>query len=132
MSNYTLAKVASVLGFVTASTGYAFHYRIQHDIRESEAYKDAVNAFRAHKKAVPYLGEPVTLGRITYGIGEHEGLIAYKWYRVVVKGSNTKGTLYYEIRPSAGSVSELVVSKLEITFDNIPGKTFTIRESEAR
>ncbi|XP_011686993.1 PREDICTED: uncharacterized protein LOC105449441 isoform X2 [Wasmannia auropunctata] len=89
VSNQTLLKIASLGGFVTATTGYAFYYRIQYDIKESETYKDVMNTLRAHKKAVPYLGEPIMLGRISYGDGhrmlEHEDTKitqSYKWFKI--------------------------------------------------
>ncbi|EZA46527.1 hypothetical protein DMN91_011896 [Ooceraea biroi] len=131
MSHHTLMKVASLMGFITAGTGYAFHFRVQRNIRESETYKDAINALRVHKKAVPYLGEPTqTSGRITYGVGQQipEGQTDYKWFKVPLRGTNTKGILYYEITSSHELDDKFVVSKIEITFDNIPGKTFVIRD----
>ncbi|XP_011165444.2 uncharacterized protein LOC105199869 [Solenopsis invicta] len=130
----TLMKIASVGGFITASTGYTFHYRIQHDIKKSETYKDVMNILHAHKKAVPYLGEPITLGRITYGDGhrtlEHEDTKVtqnYKWFKVPLTGANTKAKLYYEVTLNCNLKNKLEVSKIEILFDNIPGKTFIIR-----
>ncbi|TGZ57550.1 uncharacterized protein [Temnothorax longispinosus] len=137
VSNQTLMKIASLGGFITASTGYAFHYRIQYDIKESETYKDVMDTLRAHKKAVPYLGEPVTLGRITYGDGsrtlEHEDAMVkqdYKWFKVPLTGVNTKAKLYYEVTLNRELENKPEASKIEITFDNIPGKTFVIRQYE--
>lgn len=132
ISNHTLVKIASLGGFVTASTGYAFHYRIQHNIKESESYKDAMNIFRAHKKAVSYLGEPITLGRITYGDGQQilGQKIKYKWFKVSLTGSNTKAKLYYEVILEHKIENKYEISKIEITFDNIPGKTFVIKDCE--
>lgn len=132
ISNQTLIKIASVGGFITASTGYAFHWRIQHNIKESEPYKDAMNTFRAHKKAVLYLGEPITFGRITYGDEEQnpEQNTYYKWFKVSLKGSNTKAKLYYEVMLKHRTENNFAVSKIEITFDNIPGKTFVIKDCE--
>ncbi|XP_071561642.1 uncharacterized protein [Temnothorax nylanderi] len=137
VSNQTLMKIASLGGFITASTGYAFHYRIQNDIKESETYKDVMDTLRAHKKAVPYLGEPVTLGRITYGDGsrtlEHEDATVeqdYKWFKVPLTGANTKAKLYYEVTLNRELENKPEASKIEITFDNIPGKTFVIRQYE--
>lgn len=132
VSNQTLVKVASLGGFVVGGTGYFFHYRIQHDIRDSETYKDAINELYSHKKAVPYLGKPVGLGRITYGDGERmlERRIPYKWFNIPLTGTNTKGKLYYEVTLNERLENKPEVSKIEITFDNIPGKTFVIRDYE--
>ncbi|XP_018306064.1 uncharacterized protein [Mycetomoellerius zeteki] len=84
-----LIKIASLGGFITASTGYILYYRIQYNIKKSETHKDVMNTLRAHKKAIPYLGEPISLGRITYGDGcrtlEHEDpkiTQNYKWFKV--------------------------------------------------
>ncbi|XP_011635297.1 uncharacterized protein LOC105425964 [Pogonomyrmex barbatus] len=132
VSNQTLLKIASLGGFITASTGYAFHFRIQYDIKETETYKYVVNTLRTHKKAIPYLGEPITMGRITYGDGnrtlEHEVTKVvqnYKWFKIPLTGTRTKGKLYYEVILNHENKPE--VSKIEITFDNIPGKTFVIK-----
>lgn len=133
ISNRTLVKIASLGGFITASMGYAFHYRVQHDIRKSESYKDVMNIFHVHKKAVSYLGEPVTLGRITYGNGQQilGQKTKYKWFKVPLKGSKTKAKLYYEIILLEHKIEDKYeISKIEITFDNIPGKTFVIRDCE--
>ncbi|XP_011686992.1 PREDICTED: uncharacterized protein LOC105449441 isoform X1 [Wasmannia auropunctata] len=137
VSNQTLLKIASLGGFVTATTGYAFYYRIQYDIKESETYKDVMNTLRAHKKAVPYLGEPIMLGRISYGDGhrmlEHEDTKitqSYKWFKIPLTGTNTKGKLYYEVILNHKLENKPEASKIEITFDNIPGKTFVIRQYE--
>lgn len=137
VSNQTLMKIASLGGFVTASTGYVFYYRIQHDVKESETYKDVMNTLRAHKRAFLYLGEPITLGRITYGDG-HRTLLHkdtsiiqnYKWFKVPLTGTNTKGKLYYEVILNHKLENKLEASKIEIVFDNIPGKTFVIRQYE--
>lgn len=137
VSNQTLMKIASLGGFVVAATGYTFHYRIQYDIKESETYKDVMNTLRMHKKAMPYLGEPIKLGRITYGDGsrtlEHEDAMVtqnYKWFKVPLTGTNTKGKLYYEVTLNRKLENKPEASKIEITFDNIPGKTFVIRQYE--
>ena len=132
ISNQTLMKIASLGGFITASTGYAFHYRIQHNIKESESYKDVMNTFRAHNKAVSYLGEPIRLGRITYGDGQQNlgQNINYKWFKVSLTGSNTKAKLYYEVILKHRIENKFAISKIEITFDNIPGKTFVIKDCE--
>jgi len=137
VSNQTLMKIASVGGFVTASTGYIFHYRIQYDIKKSETYKDVMNTLRAHKKAMSYLGEPVTSGRITYGDGhrmlEHKDTNitqSYKWFKISLTGTNTKGKLYYEVILNHKLENKPEVSKIEITFDNIHNKTFIIRQYE--
>lgn len=132
ISNQILMKIASLGGFITASTGYAFHYRIQHDIKKSESYKDAINIFHAHKKAVTYLGEPITLGRITYGDGQKifKPKMKYKWFKVSLTGSNTKAKLYYEIILEHEIENKYEISKIEITFDNIPGKIFVIKDCE--
>lgn len=125
-------KIAGLGGFVTASTGYTFHYRIQQDIKKSDTYKDAINALHTHKKAVPYLGEPVTMGRITYGTGQlmvGEKITNYKWFKVPLTGTNTKGKLYYEVMLNC-TENKLEVSKIEIVFDNVPGKTFVIKDCE--
>lgn len=132
ISNQTLVKIASLGGFVTASTGYAFHYRVQHNIKESESYKDVINIFRAHKKAESYLGEPITFGRITYGDGQQilGQKIKYKWFKVSLTGNNTKAKLYYELMLEHKNENKYDISKIEITFDNIPGKTFVIKDNE--
>ncbi|XP_012542135.1 uncharacterized protein LOC105839993 isoform X2 [Monomorium pharaonis] len=137
ISNQTLMKIASLGGFITASTGYAFYYRIQYDIKKSETYKDVMNTLQTHKKAVPYLGEPITLGRIIYGDGhrtlkhkEMKVMQNYKWFEVPLTGTNTKAKLYYEVTLSHNLKNKPEVSKIEITFDNIPGKTFVIRQCE--
>lgn len=137
VSNQTLMKIASLGGFVTAGTGYTFYYRIQYDIKKSETYKDVMNTLRAHKKAIPYLGEPITLGRITYGDGhrilEHKDtkiIQNYKWFKVPLTGTNTKGKLYYEVTLNHKLENKPEASKIEIMFDNIPGKTFIIRQYE--
>jgi len=133
MSHYTLMKVASLIGFITAGTGYAFHFRVQHDIKESETYKDAINALHMHKKAVPYLGDPITLGRITYGIGQiSNSELNYKWFKIPVRGTNTKGVLYYEVTLCHECNNKFKVSKIEITFDNMPEKIFVIRDCEQK
>ncbi|XP_012060567.1 PREDICTED: uncharacterized protein LOC105623800 [Atta cephalotes] len=137
VSNQKLVKIASLGGLITATTGYIFYYRIQYDIKKSETYKDVMNTLREHKKAVPYLGEPISLGRITYGDGhrilEHEDTKIpqnYKWFKVPLTGTNTKGKLYYEVTWNRKLENKLEASKIEITFDNIPGKTFVIRQCE--
>nr|XP_012221086.1 PREDICTED: uncharacterized protein LOC105671458 [Linepithema humile] len=133
VSNHTLMKIAGLGGFVTAGTGYAFHYRVQQDIKKSDTYKFAINALHAHKKAVPYLGEPITMGRITYGDGQQmlgEKIRNYKWFKVSLTGTNTKGKLYYEVILNCTSENKSEISKIEIVFDNIPGKTFVIKECE--
>lgn len=137
VSNQTLAKIASLGGFVVASTGYAFHFRIQHNIKETEPYKDVMNTIRVHRKVVPYLGEPITIGRITYGDGchtlEHEDETVvrnYKWFKVPLRGTNTKGKLYYEVTLNRKLENKPEASKIEITFDNLSGKTFVIRQYE--
>lgn len=136
ISNRTLVKIASLGGFVTAGVGYIFHYRIQHDIRNSESYKDVMNIFHAHKKAVSYLGEPITLGRIIHGNGQQTlgQKTKYKWFKVLLKGSNTKAKLYYEIMLLEHKIEDKyeTISKIEITFDNIPGKTFVIKDCEIK
>lgn len=127
VSTNTLMKIAGIGGLVTGSTGYAFHFRVQRNIRKSETYKDAINALRAHKKAVPYLGEPLQQGRIRYGSEQHpDQETSYTWFKVSLTGSNTKGTLYYEVTLDRENKPE--VPKIEITFDNIPGKTFVLRD----
>lgn len=135
VSNQTLMKIASLGGFVIATTGYTFHYRIQYDIKESETYKDVMNTLHTHKKAVPYLGAPIKLGRITYGdesrMLEHEDATVtqnYKWFKIPLTGTNTKGKLYYEVTLNRKLENKPEASKIEITFDNIPGKTFIIRQ----
>lgn len=135
VSNQTLMKIASLGGFIVASTGYTFHYRIQNDIKESETYKDVMNTLHMHNKAVPYLGKPIKLGRITYGDGsrmlEYEDTMVtqnYKWFKIPLTGTNTKGKLYYEITLNHTLENKPEASKIEITFDNIPGKIFTIRQ----
>lgn len=131
ISNQTLVKIASLGGFITAGVGYAFHYRVQYDITKSESYKDVMNIFHAHKKAVSYLGEPITLGRITYGNGQQifGQKIKYKWFKVSLTGSNTKAKLYYEIILLEDKIkNKYEISKIEITFDNISGKTFVIKD----
>lgn len=132
ISNQTLIKIASLGGFITAGIGYAFHYRVQYDIIKSKSYKDVMNIFHAHKKAVSYLGKPITLGRITYGNGQQilGQKIKYKWFKVSLTGSNTKAKLYYEIILEDKIENKYEISKIEITFDNIPGKTFVIKDYE--
>jgi len=137
VSNQTLMKIASFGGFITASTGYIFHYRIQYDIKKSETYKDVMNTLHAHKKAISYLGEPVTLGRITYGDGhrmlEHKDTKItqnYKWFKISLTGTNTKGKLYYEVILNHKLENKPEVFKIEITFNNIANKTFIIRQYE--
>lgn len=131
ISNNTLRKIAIIGGLVTGSTGYAFYFRIQYDIKQTDTFKDTMNALRTHKKAIPYLGEPVTFGRIKYGDGqqlESATNINYKWFTIPLTGTNTKGKLYYEV--TLNKKNSPFVSKIEITFDNIPGKTFVIRDNE--
>lgn len=133
VSNHTLMKIAGLGGFITAGTGYAFHYRVQHDIKKSDTYKNAINVLHIHKKAVPYLGEPITTGRVTYGNGQQmlgEKIRNYKWFQVPLTGTNTKGKLYYEVILNRTSENEPEVSKIEITFDSIPGKIFVIKDYE--
>ncbi|KAL0102918.1 hypothetical protein PUN28_018306 [Cardiocondyla obscurior] len=137
VSNQTLVKIASLGGFVLAGTGYAFYFRIQRDIRETETFKDVLNTVHAHKKAVPYLGKPIKIGRIAYGDGCHtreyeDATITqnYKWFKIPLTGENTKGTLYYEVTLNPKLENKPEASKIEITFDNIPGKTFIIRQYE--
>lgn len=125
-------KIAGIGGFVTASTGYAFHFRVQNDIKLTETYQDAMTTLREHKKAVPYFGEPIKFGRIKYGDGqrmlERYNTIPYKWFKVSVKGTNTKGNVYYEVTLNEKLQNSPEVSKIEVTFDNIPGKSFVIRD----
>ncbi|XP_020282083.1 uncharacterized protein LOC109853923 [Pseudomyrmex gracilis] len=129
VSTNTLMKIASIGGLVTGCTGYAFHFRVQHNIRESETFKNAISALRAHKKAVPYLGEPLQLGRIRYGNEHHpDQEPSYTWFKVSLTGSNTKGSLYYEVTLDRENKTP-EVSKIEVTFDNIPGKTFVLRDN---
>ncbi|XP_011871939.1 PREDICTED: uncharacterized protein LOC105564285 [Vollenhovia emeryi] len=135
VSNQTLMKIATLGGFVIGVTGYAFHFRIQYDIKETEAYKDVVSTVLAHKKVVPYLGEPVTMGRITYGNGSHKfenGTVTqnYKWFQFPLTGANTKAKLYYEVTLNRELNNTPEASRIEITFDNMPGKTFVIRHYE--
>ncbi|KYM98005.1 hypothetical protein ALC62_11351 [Cyphomyrmex costatus] len=135
VSNQKLKKIACLGGFITATTGYTLYYRIQQNIKKSDTYKDVMNTLHAHKKAVPYLGEPISMGRITYGDGhrtlEHEDQKItqdYKWFKVPIVGSNTKGKLYYEVTWNPKLENTLEASKIEISFNNIPGKTFVIRQ----
>lgn len=137
VSNQTLMKIAGWGGIITASTGFALHYRLQYDIKKSEPYKDVMNTLRVHKKALPYLGQPITMGRIAYGDGshmlEHEDTMVtqnYKWFKIPLTGTNTKGKLYYEVTLNHKLNNKPEASKIEITFDNIPGKTFIIRQYE--
>lgn len=134
VSNHTLMKIAGLGGFVIGGTGYFFHFRIQHNIRESDTYKDVINTLYMHKKAVPYLGKPVSLGRVKYGNGMHmlERKIPYKWFNIPLTGTNTKGKLYYEVTLNNECENKFEVSKIEITFDNIPGKTFVIRDYDVK
>lgn len=132
VSNNTLMKIAAVGGFVTAGTGYVFRFLIDNDIKKSETYKDAINILTNHKKAVPYFGEPIRLGRIKYGDGQRtlEQTIPYKWCEIPVTGTNTKGTMYYEVTLNQELENKPKVSKIEVKFDNLPGKTFVIKDYE--
>ncbi|EFN83885.1 hypothetical protein EAI_00439 [Harpegnathos saltator] len=89
-----------------------------------------MNTLYAHKKAVPYFGEPIKVGRIKFGDGKQtlEHTIPYKWFKVPIIGTNTKGNVYYEVILNQKLENKPEVSKIEVTFDNIPGKTFVIRE----
>ncbi|XP_032681951.1 uncharacterized protein LOC116849164 [Odontomachus brunneus] len=130
VSNHTLIKIGAIGGFVTAGTGYAFRFRIENDIKKSETYEDAINALRNHKKAVPYFGEPIKLGRVKFGDGLLKDTIPYKWFEVSIRGANTKGNIYYEVTLNQKLENKPEVSKIEVKFDNIPGKTFVIRDYE--
>lgn len=130
VSNHTLMKIGAIGGFVTAGTGYAFKFRIENDIKKSENYEDAIQALRDHKKAVPYFGEPIRFGRIKFGDGRLKDTIPYKWFKVSITGTNTKGNMYYEVTLNQKLENKSEVSKIEVRFDNIPGKTFVIRDYE--
>lgn len=116
---------------MTASTGYACNFHMQSNIKNSDTYQDAMNALRTHKKAVPYFGEPISIGHIKHGNGLRnlEPSIPYKWFKISIKGSNTKGSVYYEVTLNNKMENKPEVSKIEVSFDNIPGKTFIIRDS---
>ncbi|XP_014474507.1 PREDICTED: uncharacterized protein LOC106744344 [Dinoponera quadriceps] len=124
-----LVKIASIGGFVTAGTGYIFMFLMQNKIKKTENYKDAMDALRTHKKAVPYFGEPIRLGHVKYGDGQRENRIPYKWFKIPIRGTHTKGNMYYEVTLNQKLENKPEVSRIEITFDNIPGKTFVIRDN---
>lgn len=129
-----VAKIAAVTGFIVAGTGYAFRFKIQNNVYESEVYKDALKSFHNHKKALELLGSPVKEGRVNisdekaYGTRDNIG-----WITVPLYGSQRKGELRIELSmdPQSKETKKYNIYKLELKVNDMPNKVFVLKDDSA-
>nr|XP_050844359.1 uncharacterized protein LOC127061483 [Vespula vulgaris] len=134
ISLQTLTKIASVTGFITAGTGYAFRFKIQNDFRETKLYKDGMQYLYNHPKAVDLLGSPIKEKRVNISDDEKNGTKEnITWFTVPVIGSQKCGELRIEANIVKNAEKELVANiyKVELTIKEIPGKVFVIKDDSA-
>lgn len=78
--------------------------------------------FYDHPQAVYHLGRPISEGKLTINDSETDVVS----FTVALKGANTKGELYCEVKKSYDPAIFPELKKVEIKFQDTPNKTFVI------
>ncbi|CAK9832218.1 hypothetical protein ANTRET_LOCUS9078 [Anthophora retusa] len=118
----TLTKIAILGGFAVGGTGYMIQYVTIREIRKTKTYKKALEMFYDHPKAVQYLGEPIQEKSLKITSNDKVNR-----FNINLKGANTKGELVCEYTVNPDFTTE--ISKLQVKFNNLPGKIFVIHET---
>ncbi|XP_043591119.1 uncharacterized protein LOC122571445 [Bombus pyrosoma] len=119
-----LSTIALFGSVIVTATGLIVRYDLEKKIRRTITYKKALKLFYDHKETIKHLGEPIKEGRITlpeYKTGN------IKRFSINVKGTNTKGKLYFEYQVQPDESTE--IKKVEIKFSDIADKMFVIHEN---
>lgn len=119
-----LSTIAFFGSVIVTATGLLVRYDLEKKIRKTITYKKALKLFYDHKETIKHLGEPIKEGRITlpeYKTGN------IKRFSINVKGTNTKGKLYFEYQVQPDESTE--IKKVEIKFSDIADKMFVIHKN---
>ena len=103
---------------------WAFVSLIMGSLKQSDAYKEALNKVRADAAAVEALGEPIEAGFFLSGSVNVSGPSGDAVLAIPLEGPKGEGTLYLEATKQAGrwkySLLELAVDGREERIDLLP------------
>lgn len=125
VSNATLARIAAIGSVVVCGTGFLINRSYQNRLKETKNFKKAMEIFYDHPKAANYLGRPISVGNVDVDDGDTDVVP----FTVALKGSNTNGVLYCEVKRSYDPAIIPELKKVEIKFKDIPDKSFVIMDS---
>ena len=104
---------------------WAFVSLIMGSLKQSDAYKEALNKVRADAAAVEALGEPIEAGFFLSGSVNVSGPSGDAVLAIPLEGSKAEGTLYLEATKQAGRWK---YSLLELAVDGRPERIDLLRQ----
>ncbi|CAG9821226.1 unnamed protein product [Phaedon cochleariae] len=130
VSNMTLVRIGAIGGVATVTMGMLLKNKLNHNIKQTEYYKDALKTLRSHPGAVYLLGEPIKDLGIEVG-NERDNFTKgnYAQYRVPLKGMKQRGTLYFWAE-RVDTQKEWIVNRMELEVAEYTDRRMLIKSVE--
>lgn len=125
----TLARTASIGGFIVIGSAFYFKSRIQDGIKQSEYYRESLRLLRSHRGVAYLMGEPIKDGGVDLGDNDNNFCTGNQaQFQVPVKGTKLSGTLY--LWASRSSLDQnWSVDRLELGLEKDPGRRVLLRDT---